>query len=211
LRPSAITLDVMMPGMDGWDVLATLKGEPELADIPVIMLTIVDDKAHGYALGANEYIVKPLDREQMRRVLRRVCDAGTGRLLLIEDEPATRDTVRRTLERDGWNVDIAGDGTEALGVLRRSKPDVIILDLLMPGMDGFELMSVLRTVDAWKNIPVIVLSAKDLTKEDHERLNGGVQKVLRKQVSEADDLLREVARLLGPATRPDAISEGASS
>ena len=211
LRPSAITLDVMMPGMDGWDVLATLKGEPELADIPVIMLTIVDDKAHGYALGANEYIVKPLDREQMRRVLRRVCDAGTGRLLLIEDEPATRDTVRRTLERDGWNVDIAGDGTEALGVLRRSKPDVIILDLLMPGMDGFELMSVLRTEDAWKNIPVIVLSAKDLTKEDHERLNGGVQKVLRKQVSEADDLLREVARLLGPATRPDAISEGASS
>ena len=210
LKPSAITLDVMMPGMDGWDVLTALKGDPELADIPVIMLTIVDDKAHGYTLGANDYLVKPLDREQMRRVLRRLCKVGAGRLLLIEDEVATRDAIRRTLERDGWNVDVAADGTEALGALNHSQPDAIILDLLMPGMDGFEFLQSLRTHEQWRNVPVVVLTAKDLTVEDHERLQGGVQKVLRKQVSEADDLLREVGRLLGRGA-DTMISERASA
>ena len=212
LRPSAITLDVMMPGMDGWDVLAALKRDPDLAEIPVVMLTIVDEKARGYTLGANDYMVKPLEREQMRRVLRRVCKVGIGRLLLVEDDTATRDAIRLMLERDGWNVDIAADGAEALGAMHRSKPDAIVLDLLMPGMDGFEFLSTLHADAAWREVPVIVLTAKDLTLDDHERLSGGVQKVLRKQVSEADDLLREVARLLGPAARSDgAISEGASA
>ena len=212
LRPSVITLDVMMPGMDGWDVLAALKSDPDVAEIPVIMLTIVDDKARGYALGANDYIVKPLDREQMRRALRRICDVGAGRLLLIEDEPVTRDTIRRTLERDGWNVDVAADGTEALGVMHRSKPDVIILDLLMPGMDGFEFLAALHAEPLWRSVPVIVLTAKDLTRDDHERLQGRVQRVLRKQVAEPDALLAEVARLLGPAARSDVVlSEGAAT
>jgi CheY-like chemotaxis protein len=203
MRPSAITLDVMMPGMDGWDVLAALKADPDLADIPVVMLTIVDDKSHGYALGANDYLVKPLDREQMRRSLRRVCRVGTGRLLLIEDDAATRDVIRRTLERDGWSVDVAANGSEALGVLRQQKPDAIVLDLLMPGMDGFEFLASLRLDEQWRNVPVVVLTAKDLTVEDHQRLNGRVQKVLRKQVSETDDLLREVARLLGRTVREE--------
>ena len=212
LRPSAITLDVMMPGMDGWDVLAALKADPDLADIPVVMLTIVDDKAHGYALGASDYLVKPLDREQMRRALRRVCSVGTGRLLLIEDDVATRDVIRRTLERDGWDVDIAADGAEALGAMRHSAPDAIVLDLMMPGMDGFEFLESLRREQQWHQVPVVVLTAKDLTREDHERLCGGVQKVLRKQVSEADDLLREVGRLLGRTTRDETtISEGSST
>ena len=213
LRPNAITLDVMMPDMDGWDVLSALKRDPDLADIPVVMLTIVDEKARGYTLGANDYLVKPLDREQMRRALRRVCELDIGRLLLVDDEATTRDAVRRMLERDGWTVDVAADGAEALGVIRREKPDAIVLDLLMPGMDGFEFLSALRSENAWREVPVIVLTAKDLTPEEHERLYGGVQKVLRKQVSEADDLLREVARLLGQASRSDdgAISEGASA
>jgi len=212
LRPSAITLDVMMPGMDGWEVLAALKQDPDLAEIPVVMLTIVDDKARGYTLGANDYMVKPLDREQMRRVLRRVCGVGIGRLLLVEDEVATRDAIRLMLERDGWNVDVAGDGAEALGAMRRAMPDAIVLDLLMPGMDGFEFLSALHADDAWRDVPVIVLTAKDLTKGDHERLSGAGQKVLRKQVSESDDLLREVARLLKHAARSDSeISQGASA
>src|SRR5262249_44044827 len=137
IRPAAITLDVMMPDLDGWTVLAALKGDPTLADIPVVLVTIVDEKQRGYALGAAEYMVKPVDRERLTAVLRLMTER-VGDLLLVEDDEETRATLAHGLERDGWKVTEAEHGQAALARLAEQSADVIVLDLMMPEMDGFE-------------------------------------------------------------------------
>jgi CheY-like chemotaxis protein len=191
-RPDAITLDVLMPGMDGWAILAALKAEPEVADIPVIMVTMLDDRNLGLALGASDFMTKPIDRDRMRTVLARYRRGGATDVLVVEDDPATRDLLRRLLESDGWTVAEAENGRAALAALGRRVPSLILLDLMMPVMDGCQFAAELRKVDAWRDIPVIVITAKDLTAEDRRALNGDVQGVLQKGTFSRETLLREI-------------------
>jgi signal transduction histidine kinase/CheY-like chemotaxis protein len=203
-RPDAITLDVMMPGMDGWTVLTALKADPDVADIPVIMLTIVDDKNMGYALGATDYITKPVERNRLVTVLRKH-RRGTLPVLLVEDDAALRELVRRTLEKEGCVVTEAENGRVALDRVREALPGLILLDLLMPEMDGFEFLSELRRHDAWRGIPVILVTAKTLTAEDRQRMSGQVQQFLEKGAYSRDALLREVRDMVrARAARPGA-------
>ena len=194
LRPDAITLDVMMPGMDGWAVLSALKADPAIADIPVVMLTIVDDKNLGYALGAADYLTKPIDRERLVTVLKQY--RRDRPVLVVDDDPGVRQLLRRMLEPEGYAVVEAENGRVALERLRDVSPSVILLDLMMPEMDGFEFVAEFRRHEPWRTIPIVVVTAKDLTHEDRDRLNGSVQKILQKGTHGRDQLLAEVRELV---------------
>ena len=199
LRPAAVTLDIMMPDLDGWTVLAAVKGDPELATIPVVLMSIVDQKNRGYALGAAEYLVKPVERAKLVETLTRICGTNAGRVLLVDDDEMVRRGVRHALEPPGWEVREAEDGRLAVQALSDTCPDVIILDLMMPNMDGFELLEELRSRTRWRDIPVVVITAKDLTEDDRERLNGGVERIIQK--SDRDQMLRELAREVGSCVK----------
>jgi PAS domain S-box-containing protein len=195
--PDVITLDVMMPGMDGWAVLTALKADPALADVPVIMLTILDEQRMGFALGASDYLTKPIDRPRLLAALERWAHRAGGRnVLLVEDDPETRTIMHRTLERAGWNVTEAENGRVALDRLAERVPQLVLLDLMMPEMDGFEFLEALRRRPELRTLPVIVVTAKDLTDDDRRRLNGGVQDVLQKGDHSRDDLLAAIGDLV---------------
>jgi CheY-like chemotaxis protein len=197
LQPTAITLDVMMPDLDGWSVLAALRQNPELADIPVIMVTIVDEHRRGIALGAVGYLTKPIDRERLHRLIRRFqAPTRPTRVLMVEDDALQRERMLGWLERPQWIVREAADGREALNILREEKPDVILLDLMMPEMDGFEVVAALQKNADWQEIPVIVITSLDLNAKDRERLNSGVQSVLVKEKFRPEDLVERIRRLV---------------
>ncbi len=196
LHPSAVTLDVIMPDLDGWTVLAAIKGDPELADIPVILMTIVDERNRGYSLGAADYMIKPVDRERLAAVLRGIVKPGGRHVLVVDDDEFVRRGISQGLERDGWKVSEAGNGRAGLAHLAEAVPDAIVLDLMMPEMDGFEFLEELRHRAEWRNIPVVVVTAKDLTEEDHRRLNGKVESVLQKDAPTRDAMLRVVSATL---------------
>ncbi len=197
LKPAVITLDVMMPSMDGWSVLTALKADPATADIPVIMLTIVDDKQMGFALGAADYFTKPIDFPRLHLVLEKYRKPMNHQtVLVIEDDAAMRDMLRRTLEKDGWQVAEAENGRVGLERLNGHVPSLILLDLMMPEMDGFEFMDALRQRKDDQCIPVIVITAKDLTEEDRRRLNGGVERILQKGATSQSEVLELVRALL---------------
>jgi len=194
LRPDAITLDVMMPGMDGWAVLSALKADANVAGIPVVMLTIVDDKNLGYALGASDYLTKPIDRERLVTALKQ--HRRDRPVLVVDDDSAARALLRRMLEGEGFEVVEADNGRMALDRLRDVSPSVVLLDLMMPEMDGFEFVAEFRRHEPWRAIPIIVVTAKDLSHDDRERLNGYVQKILQKGTHGRDELLAEVRELV---------------
>ena len=197
LRPDVITLDVIMPGTDGWAVLSALKNDEALKDIPVVMLSITDDKNLGYALGVADYLNKPVNRDQLSTVLRRYNKQSTApKALVVEDDPMTRDVLRRLLEKEGWSVAEAINGRRGLEEVRHCAPDIILLDLMMPEMDGFQLVAELGKNEAWRNIPVVVVTAKDLTAEDRMRLNGHVEMVLQKGSYRRDELLTHIEALV---------------
>ena len=206
LQPTAITLDVMMPDLDGWSVLAALRQNPELADIPVIMVSIVDDKRRGIALGAAGYLTKPIDRERLHRLVRRFqAPTRATRVLMVEDDASQRERMLGWLERPHWIVREAANGQEALDLLREEKPDVILLDLMMPEMDGFEVVAALQGDKDWRDIPVIVITSLDLDAKDRARLNSGVQSVLVKEKFRPEDLVEHIRRLV--QSRPAATNE----
>jgi signal transduction histidine kinase/DNA-binding response OmpR family regulator len=196
LHPAAITLDINMPDLDGWTVLAALKGDPQLADIPVVLVTIEDNRSRGYSLGATEYMTKPIDRERLVSLLQDISSPIARKVLLVDDDEIMRESVRRVLEQEKWQVEGASNGRFALQNLAESCPDVIVLDLLMPEMDGFEFLVEMRQRPEWRDIPVLVLTAKDLSVEDQKRLNGYVEQVMRKSACELSELLRELGRML---------------
>jgi signal transduction histidine kinase/DNA-binding response OmpR family regulator len=192
-RPDVITLDIIMPDLDGWSVLKALKVDPELCDIPVVLVTIMGDRDLGFALGAADYITKPLDRELlMRAVGRHVRGGDRAQVLVVDDDPKTRDMLRRTLQKAGWTVAEAANGSEAIEALERAKPALVLLDLLMPGTDGFEVLERLNGDATWREVPVIIVTAKDLTPDDINRLNGRVVKVLQKGAYQRRDLVRDI-------------------
>jgi signal transduction histidine kinase/CheY-like chemotaxis protein len=196
LRPIAITLDVMMPDLDGWSVLAALRQDPELAEIPVIMITILDEHRRGVALGAAGYLTKPIDRERLSRMVSRFRgSARQARVLLVEDDGTQRERLHGWLAGEQWVVQEAANGRDALALLKDSKPDVILLDLMMPEMDGFAVVAALQKEPRWRDIPVIVITARDLDAQDRERLNSGVQSVLVKETFRPADLVERIRRL----------------
>jgi signal transduction histidine kinase/CheY-like chemotaxis protein len=197
LRPSVITLDVIMPDLDGWSVLAALRQDSELAHIPVIMVTILDQQRRAVALGAAGYLTKPMDREQLHRLVDRFrAPTQPTRVLLVEDDAFQRERMRSWLESQQWIVQEAANGREALDRLQQGKPDLILLDLMMPEMDGFQVIATLRREAPWRDIPVIVITALDLDAKARERLNCGVQSVLVKETFRAGDLVERIRRLV---------------
>ena len=200
LRPAAITLDVLMPGFDGWTVLSRLKADPATADIPVIMMTIVDDRNLGFSLGAADYLTKPVDWKRLTAVLaKHRRGAASPSVLVIDDEAPTRELLERQLTKEGWHVTTAEHGRAGLACLEKARPGLILLDLLMPEMDGFEFLENLRTRAEWRDLPVIVLTAKDLTETDRQLLSGRVSQVLQKGAFRTEDLLAEIRARLVPA------------
>jgi len=200
LKPAAITLDVLMPEMDGWAVLSALKADPLIADIPVVMATVLDERPLSLALGASDYITKPIDRGRLVSLMRRYAGSAEARVLIVEDDNDARDLLRRTLEQEGWAAVEAENGRVALERVAEQLPSVILLDLMMPEMDGFAFLSAFRDLPAAKDIPVIVVSALELTDEHRRRLSGGVQQILKKGSYAPEVLIEELRVALGPAT-----------
>ncbi len=197
LLPAAITLDVMMPDMDGWSVLSALKSDAMLSDIPVIMLTMVDDLARGFTLGASEYATKPVNRRRLSKILKKyTCLKPPCPVLVIDDDPSSRALTRLMLEKEGWAVSEAGNGIEALKKMEQERPGLIFLDLMMPEMDGFAFAAEVRRHPQWRTIPIVVVTAQDLTNGDRARLNGNVEKILRKDGDSRESLLEQVRDLL---------------
>ena len=197
IRPAAITLDVMMPGMDGWTVLSELKGDVALRDIPVIMLTMVDDAVRGFTLGASDYATKPVNRRRLSQILKKfTCRQPPCPVLVIDDDAMTRSLTRTIMEKEGWKVSEAENGVEALRSMEKNRPSLIFLDLLMPEMDGFTFAAEVRSRPEWRSIPIVVVTSQDLTADDRRRLNGHVETILRKHGDSRDALLEQVRDLL---------------
>jgi CheY-like chemotaxis protein len=179
--------------MDGWEVLSRLKTDPHLADVPVIMLTMLDNKNMGYALGASEYLTKPLNPKHLKMVLQRYrCDDVSCPILVVEDDEATRQLLIDILQSEGWDVVAAENGRIALEKMKNFLPNLILLDLMMPEMDGFQFVEAMRQRDDWANIPIVVLTALTLSVDEKARLNGYVKHIMQKSAFTRDALLGEV-------------------
>jgi CheY-like chemotaxis protein len=210
-HPIAITLDVMMPDLDGWTVLAALRGDPELADIPAVMATIVDERRQGMTLGAVGYLTKPIDRERLVELMQRFrTPSGATRVLVVEDDPVQRERLRSWLGPQQWLLSETENGRVALDCLKENRPDIILLDLMMPEMDGFQLVAALQEQPAWRRIPVIVITARDLSAEERARLNSGIEAILLKEQFSPADLIEKVRAIVGPAHQPEKEPEGAA-
>jgi CheY-like chemotaxis protein/two-component sensor histidine kinase len=197
LNPSLITLDVIMPGLDGWDFLKEIKADDALADIPVIMVTMLDQPDRGFTLGASEYLTKPIERDRLKQMLRKYHVADRVRhVLVVEDDEATRHLLRSIFVSDGWDVCEAENGNVAIERLTGPRPDLIMLDILMPEMDGFEFLERLSEFPDLESVPVVVLTAADLTREDHLRLNSSVEQIIQKSGLSRKDLLNKIGELI---------------
>ncbi|MGI9330574.1 MAG: response regulator [Gammaproteobacteria bacterium] len=181
LKPAAITLDVLMPGMDGWEVLSELKADAATRDIPVIMVTMTNDRNLGYTLGANEFLTKPVRRDQLVGLLGRYASGDIGHALVVDDKPENREVLRRVLENEGWRVSEAENGQVALDEVASELPSLILLDLMMPVMDGFDFVLEMRQQDTTRQVPIVVVTAKDVTEDDRRRLNGGVVGLIERE------------------------------
>ena len=196
LQPMLITLDIMMPGMDGWAVLRKIKADPGLQHIPVVMVSMVGDRDLGYSLGAVESLTKPVDRKRLLSVVQQFSTAkGGGYVLVVDDDDDIRTLVRRTLKEVQWEVSEAENGAVALQRVQEQKPDLILLDLMMPVMDGFEFVQRLREDENNRWIPIIVVTAKDLTEEDRRQLAGGVEHIIDKGAFTQGDMLQQIRDL----------------
>ena len=198
-RPDAITLDVMMPEMDGWEALAELKKDPDLAEIPVIMATIKDDRNIGFALGAADYLIKPVDPNQLREVLlKNFAEKSSRSALIVDDDGAMRELMRRMLVSENWSVTEAENGKVGLERLEESEelPDVIFLDLMMPEMDGFEFLERVRANQRTAHLKVIVVTAKTLTKEERKTLSGTADQLVTKWDKNLEELIDTLSNVL---------------
>ncbi|WP_061977388.1 MULTISPECIES: response regulator [unclassified Aureimonas] len=210
LKPDVILLDVTMPKMDGWTVLTELKADPELTDIPVIMITIIDEHSLGFALGASDYLLKPVEWTKLKSVMTRYRTPDNSLVLAVDDDEDALQRTATLLEREGLDVVTAVNGQEGLERVAVQKPGLILLDLVMPVMDGFGFLNALRSRPEWRDIPVLVLTSKDLTREEFERLQGQTSRILMK----GDVDLRELAgqiRVMTRKTPSEALPAGQES
>ncbi|MBI3328460.1 MAG: response regulator [Nitrospinae bacterium] len=210
LRPALLTLDLLLPKVDGWDLLVRLKEEPETREIPVVIVSILDERGKGFALGATDYLVKPVNRQELMQTLQRLnlLERRSGEavtILAIDDDPMAVELVEVILSGEGFQVLKASGGEEGLAVARREIPALIILDLLMPEVDGFAVLERLRADPATAAIPVVILTSKSLTLEEKERLSGGIAHLARKGEFSRQAFLETVQGLLPRAvSRPEA-------
>lgn len=196
LHPALIILDVDLPKIDGWSVLVTLKSDELLSDIPIIMQSGNDNKELGFMLGASDYLVKPIDRSRLVKIMRRHVLHEGATILIVEDDESIQRALSRSLRKEGWKVKLASNGAEALVAVDKERPTAIILDLTMPVMDGLEFLEILRANPAWNDIPVVVSTSKDLTADDRQRLKGTVQRVVAKGSITRDGLVDEVRKIV---------------
>lgn len=203
LHPDAITLDLDLPGLEGWSLLSTLKSDPDLGEVPIVVLVVAGDHAAA-PLGATDFLTKPVDRDRLAAVLRRYCVDQQAPVLVVDDDPSTREMLRRMLEREGFPVAEAGDGRAGLERMAEHRPSLVLLDLLMPGLDGFGFLAELQTRPEWRAIPVVVVTAKDLSTEEQSMLSGRVAEVLFKGAYTRERLLAEVRERVAAWTRPPA-------
>jgi len=201
-RPTAIILDIIMPDPDGWTVLRSLKQDKELRDIPVILATVLGDRDMGLALGAAEHLTKPVDPGELKRLLGRLVEeANTADVLVVDDDTGTREMLRRALTREGWKVREAPDGVAGLEEAMRARPAVILLDLMMPRMDGFEMLAALRQEKTTCDVPVAIITSKDLTREERRWLESNTLEVFQKGAYNRLTLV-ETLRKMVEAARP---------
>jgi len=196
LQPFAITLDILMPHKDGWEVLNDLKANPATRHIPVIVLSIIDNRELGFSLCAFDCLVKPFDKATILSALQRASRTPTNRVLVVDDEPDAVNLITQLLEDEGYQIKGAYSGEEAFHALEDEVPDIILLDLLMPQMDGFDVIQRIKTNPDWSDIPIVVVTAKDLTDADWEFLRQRVDKIIRKSGLDRETLAREVQDLL---------------
>jgi CheY-like chemotaxis protein len=199
-QPQAILLDILMPGMDGWQVLNDLKEDPLTASIPVILLTIVDKKALGFRLGAAAYLLKPLDPVAVREALDRVIlrdDRQPRRILVVDDDPNVADMLHQFLPESEFSLESALDGVAGLQAIEANRPDVLLLDIIMPRLDGFGVIENLRAHPQTRDLPIIVISAKDLSADESARLKETVAVVMKKQSFQGGQLVDEINHALG--------------
>jgi signal transduction histidine kinase/DNA-binding response OmpR family regulator len=196
--PFAITLDISLPKLDGWSVLNALKRDPATRNVPVIIISIVDNRDFAMVLGAIDYLVKPIDHERLQSVLRGlrslgVDGRGSGELILVvDDDPALRDVLGTSLSEDGWRVATANDGQAALDAIAQERPAAMVLDLMMPNVDGFEVLRIVRQEPALRDLPIVIVTAKDLSDEDRQRLADCAEGVILKQAMRLEHLLQQV-------------------
>jgi PAS domain S-box-containing protein len=201
LIPMAIILDVMMPHKDGWAVLQEIKGNPVLKSVPVVMYTMVDERNFGLAIGATEYLIKPVSREKILQALDKVKRKTPRKyVLLVDDDPDFRDITARAIEKEGWHVQTAENGISALALLEREPPSIIFLDLMMPLMDGFEFLTIVQSRKEWEHLPVVIVTSKDLSADERSYLERAAKKVIQKGDLTAEKLLKQLALLIPDLT-----------
>ncbi len=198
ILPNAIILDVQMPSMDGLEVLKALKSNSLTSEIPILLLTINDEHHEGYEIGANDYLFKPIDRDRLISVVAKYRHRDNSQLsiLIIEDDVNVRSMLRRMLEKENCLVTEAQDGEEALEIMSEQVPQLILLDLMMPNIDGFEFIHLLRLRQDMFSIPILIITAKDLNDQDYVRLSGSVQKILQKTNFSYVQLMEEIVQKL---------------
>ena len=201
IKPDLITLDILMPDLDGWSVLRSLKADPEVSSIPVVMASILDEKNKGFSLGAADYLSKPLERERLIGSIRNLIGEGEGKkVMLVDDDPGMRLSIREALSRSGYEVLEAENGSQAISMLEEkdTAPDIILLDLIMPIMNGFEFLEKFRN-DLQSPIPVIVITSADLTDEEKQYLSGEVVRVLQKSDVGNSEIINEIKDFFQPS------------
>jgi signal transduction histidine kinase/CheY-like chemotaxis protein len=197
VKPDLITLDVLLPDMDGWAILTQLKNDEELMHTPVVMVSVLHEENLAYSLGASEFISKPVDPGRLRTVLETYKQRGKeGVVLVVEDEAPIREMIARQVRRLGWEAQEAADGAEALTHMRRHKPALVLLDLVMPVVDGFEFCRIVKADPALQDIPIVVLTALELNDTERNSLQSAVERILHKGTWSSKDLLGELERLL---------------
>jgi CheY-like chemotaxis protein len=210
--PDLVLLDIIMPQVDGWTVLRKLKQDPALRAIPVIVLSVSDQRDLGFMLGAADVLAKPLEPAEIKRVIDRHCGSGgtSGTVMIVDDDALDRDLFARILRRHGVKTDEQPNGREALAALDSVRPSLILLDLTMPEMDGFELLAELAKRPVWASIPVVVITGRDLTGVERERLRESVRRILQKGAFNRAELIgmikERVRESAGDAVRAESWS-----
>jgi CheY-like chemotaxis protein/anti-sigma regulatory factor (Ser/Thr protein kinase) len=198
LHPRTILLDIRLPRLDGWDLLGQLKADPAVAEIPVVIVSMLDERGKGFALGAAEYLIKPVGRKEVLDALA-LCmsePADRRRIVAIDDDPVDLDLVEAVLEPEGYSVLRASDGETGIELVQRERPALVILDLLMPGLDGFAVVDRLRRDPATADVPIVVMTSKTMTAEDRERLAGQISALAHKGEFGRTELVDLVARVV---------------
>ncbi|MCA9719305.1 MAG: response regulator, partial [Myxococcales bacterium] len=198
LRPTIILLDLFMPGIDGWEVLNKLRADPTVANIPTVLVSIAAEEARGFALGATEYLSKPIRIDQLVDVVERHRGGGMGSVLVVDDDPSCREIITRTASAEGWRVRTAADGAAAIAAIEQERPAVVLLDLMMPEVDGFAVVEHVRATPTLRELPIVVISALDLDRDARAKLEGRVQAIIHKERLSVDELVARLTHLPRP-------------